>query len=153
MTASSHPILVVEDSRDDLFFLQRSFRTAEIPNELHHVRDGQEAIDYLQGVGSFSNREANPFPALVLLDLKLPGKHGFEVLTWMRQQTSLAGLIVVVLSSSGEESDVSKAYELGANAFLVKPTSIEKLTEIVRALDSFWLRHNRFKATTPVRPF
>lgn len=82
-------------------------------------------------------------PALVLLDLKLPLKHGFEVLAWIKQQTFLNGIIVIALTSSSEDSDVARAYDLGANAYLVKPTSAEKLTEIVRALDVFWLRHNK----------
>jgi CheY-like chemotaxis protein len=145
MSALSHPILIVEDNRDDLFFLQRSFAIAEIPNELRNVGDGQQAIDYLQGIGPYFDRTAYPLPALVLLDLKLPLKHGFEVLASLRQQPSLRGIVVIILTSSSEESDVSKAYDLGANAFLVKPTSVDKLTEIVRALDTFWLRHNKFK--------
>ena len=146
MSASSHPILIVEDNRDDFFFLQRSFTITEIPNELRHVVDGQQAIDYLQGIGPYFDRTAYPLPALILLDLKLPLKHGFEVLEWLRQQLSLRGIIVIILTSSSEERDVSKAYDLGANAYLVKPTSIDKLTEIVRALDTFWLRQNKFKA-------
>jgi DNA-binding response OmpR family regulator len=145
MSASSHPILIVEDSPDDLFFLQRSFKIAEVPNELCHVVDGQQAIDYLKGIGPYFDRTAYPLPALVLLDLKLPLKHGFEVLASLRQQPSLRSIVVIILTSSSEESDVSKAYELGANAYLVKPTSVDKLTEIVRALDTFWLRHNKFK--------
>jgi DNA-binding response OmpR family regulator len=138
MSNSGYPILVVEDSRDDFFFLQRSFKIAGIPNGLYHVEDGQQAIAYLQGSSPFLDR------ALILLDLKLPLKNGFEVLSWLRKQEPLEGVIVIVLSSSSEVSDVSKAYELGANAYLVKPTSIDKLTEIVRALDTFWLRHNKF---------
>jgi DNA-binding response OmpR family regulator len=86
-----------------------------------------------------------PLPALILLDLKLPLKHGFEVLVWLRQQPSLRGIIVIILTSSSEERDVSQAYDLGTNAYLVKPTSVDKLTEIVGALDTFWFRYNRFK--------
>ena len=145
MSSSSHPILIVEDNADDLYILKRSFRLAEISNELRHVEDGQQAIEYLQGVGPFFDRIAYPLPSLVLLDLKLPIKDGFDVLTWIRQHPHLKGLIVLILSSSGEDGDVSRAYELGANAFLVKPASIDKLTEMVRTLGMFWLNHNRFK--------
>jgi CheY-like chemotaxis protein len=144
MNASDRVILIVEDDANDLFFLKRAFGIAHVVNELRHVENGQQAIDYLQGVGPFFDRIAYPLPSLVLLDLKLPLKHGFEVLAWIRQQPLLRNIIVIILTSSSEEKDVSKAYDLGANAFLVKPTSAEKLTEIVRALDMFWFRHNRF---------
>jgi DNA-binding response OmpR family regulator len=146
MSASNHPILIVEDSPDDFFFLERSFHIAEIQTELRHVDDGQKAIDYLQGTGPFADREAHPLPSLVLLDLKLPLKHGFEVLAWLRQQSPWRSIVVLILTSSSEDADVSKAYELGANAFLVKPTSVDRLIEIVRAVDSFWLRHNKFNS-------
>lgn len=144
MNASDRVILVVEDDANDLFFLKRAFGIAHVVNELHHVENGQQAIDYLQGIGPFSDRITYPLPSLVLLDLKLPLKHGFEVLACIRQQPLLRNIVIVILTSSSEEKDVSKAYDLGANAFLVKPTSAEKLTEIVRALEMFWFRHNRF---------
>jgi CheY-like chemotaxis protein len=144
MSHSPRPILIVEDNVDDLFLLKRAFRLAGISNQLCYAEDGQRAIDYLQGTGPFGDRDAYPLPALVLLDLKLPTKHGFEVLAWIRQQPSFKRVIIVVLTSSGEENDISRAYDLGANAYLVKPTSAEKLTEIIRALDIFWLCHNKY---------
>jgi len=146
MSALNRPILVVEDDANDFFFLKRAFGIAQIQNQFCHVENGQQAIDYLRGVSPFSDRTAYPLPSLILLDLKLPIKHGFEVLTWIKQQPLLRGIIVVIFTSSNEESDVAKAYEMGANAFLVKPTSAEKLTEIARAIEVFWLRQNRFKA-------
>ena len=151
MSGSSHPILIVEDSEDDLYMLQRSLRIAEIANASRHVEDGQQAIDYLQGVGPYCDRAAYPLPALILLDLKLPLKNGFEVLAWIRQQPVLKTIVVIILTSSGENQDVTQAYELGANAFLVKPTSVDKLTEIVKSLEIFWLRHNKFKVWPPAR--
>ena len=144
MTASPHLILIVEDSSDDFFFLQRSFNLADVINELRLVSDGQQAVDYLQGNAPFHDRAAYPLPSLILLDLKLPLMDGFEVLSWIRQQPLLKNIIVIVLTSSSEEKDVARAYELGANAFLVKPTSIDKLTDIVRSLELFWLQHNKF---------
>ena len=89
MSNSSHSILIVEDNSDDLYILKRAFRLAGTPNELHCVEDGQQAIDYLQGVRPFDDRAAYPLPSLVLLDLKLPVKHGFEVLAWVRQHPAL----------------------------------------------------------------
>lgn len=148
-TASPHAILIVEDSADDFFFLERSFKLAEIPNELRHVDDGQRAINYLQGIAPFDDRAANPLPSLILLDLKLPLLHGFEVLSWIRRQPKIKNTVVIIMTSSSEERDVAKAYELGANAFLVKPTSVDKLTNIVRSLEIFWLRHNKFGMLPP----
>lgn len=141
-------ILVVEDNEDDLFILKRSFKLAGTSNELKHVSDGQQAIDYLQGTPPFDQRDLYPLPSLVLLDLKLPMKHGLEVLHWVREQSVLDGLIVVVLTSSSEDRDIARAYELKANAFLVKPASAREMTEIVQALDVFWLKHNKYKAST-----
>jgi CheY-like chemotaxis protein len=149
-TASSLSILIVEDSADDFFFLERSFKLAEISNVLHHADDGQRAIDYLQGVAPFNDRATYPLPSLVLLDLKLPLMHGFEVLSWIRKHPATKNIVVIVMTSSSEDKDVEKAYELGANAFLVKPASIDKLTDIVRSLDVFWLRHNKFGALPSV---
>lgn len=135
-------ILIVEDNEDDLFILKRAFKLAGIVNDFRTAEDGQQAIDYLQGVAPFDDREAYPVPAIVLLDLKLPIKTGLEVLAWIKQQPALGGVIILILTSSSEDKDVTRAYELGANAFLVKPASADKLTDMVRALDCFWLRHN-----------
>jgi len=145
MSDSRPSVLIVEDNPDDLFILKRAFRLAGTPNPLNHVEHGQQAIDYLAGVCPFDDRGAYPLPSLVLLDLKLPIKNGLEVLAWIKQQASCRGIVVVILTSSSEDKDISQAYDLGANAFLVKPASAEKLTEIVRALDVFWLQHNKYR--------
>ncbi len=147
MSTMTHSILVVEDNSDDLFILKRALRLAGTANAILHVEDGQKAIDYLQGVGPHEDRSAYPLPSLILLDLKLPRKSGFEVLEWLRQQPLLKRIIVLILTSSSEDKDVCRAYDLGANAFLVKPSSSEKLIEIVRALDNFWLRNNIYRLT------
>src|SRR5688572_19839953 len=112
------PILYVEDSEDDVFFLKRAFKAAEVPNPLQVARDGQEAIDYLAGLEKFSDRERHPLPCLVLLDFKLGGKMGLDVLRWIRERPALRKLLVIILSSSSQRADVDRAYELGANAFL-----------------------------------
>jgi CheY-like chemotaxis protein len=125
---------------------------AGISSTLHHVEDGQQAIDYLKGVSPFDDRTVNPLPVFILLDLKLPAKNGFEVLAWIRQQPTLRGAVVVVLTSSSEDKDVTRAYDLGANAFLVKPTSAEKMTEIVKALEIFWLKQNKFSSSRSIPP-
>src|SRR5947208_2771680 len=111
-------ILLVEDSEDDVLIIRKAFRSAGIPNPLHVVRDGEGAIAYLAGEGRFSVRDEYPLPALILLDLKLPGMDGFEILRWIRQSPGLSSLRVVVLTSSENIRDVNAAYALGANSFM-----------------------------------
>jgi CheY-like chemotaxis protein len=103
------------------------------------VTNGDQAIAYLKGEGAFSNRAEYPLPELVLLDLKLPGIDGFQVLRWIRQQPELKALRVVVLTSSDRIQDVNLAYQLGANSFLVKPVDFERFVEISQALKGYWL--------------
>jgi CheY-like chemotaxis protein len=138
------PILLVEDNEDDVFFMQRAMKNAEVTQPLKVVRDGQQAIDYLKGAAPYSDRSQNPLPCLVLLDLKMPYKSGHEVLQWIREQPSLKSLIVIILTTSRETRDVQKAYALNANAFLVKPPGAPQLMEMIRSLKEFWLVHNEF---------
>src|SRR3954469_23104638 len=103
MTTTLPTILLVEDNDDDVFAMQRALRKAQITHPVHVVSDGQKAIDYLSGSGTYTDRSNYPLPSLVFLDLKLPYVGGFEVLTWLRAQPDLRHLAVVVLTSSGEE--------------------------------------------------
>jgi CheY-like chemotaxis protein len=135
-------ILLVEDNKDDIFFMERAFKTAGILNPIQIVRDGEKAIEYLSGGGTFTPRDKFPIPYLLLLDLKLPFKSGHEVLGWIRNQDHLSALIVIMLSTSGEAHDVDQAYELGANAYLVKPSSPPQLAEMMVAVKTFWLDQN-----------
>lgn len=136
-------ILQVEDREEDVYLLKRAIERAEVHAEVHAVVDGQEAIDYLEGKGPFADRTQHPLPYLILLDLKLPLKTGFDVLAWVRAQPPLRTLIVIVLSSSIDEGDLEKAYQLGANAFLVKPSDMHTLVEMCKAMKLFWLTHNQ----------
>jgi CheY-like chemotaxis protein len=138
MSNSGH-ILVAEDDSTDAFFLQRAFQRAGIPIELHFVRDGQEAIDYLQGKGRFADRAAYPQPQLLLLDLKMPRLDGFDVLGWIRKQPGLSELVVVLFSMSDEPKDMRRAYDLGANWYLVKPHSMEELMALIGRFKKHWL--------------
>lgn len=142
-------ILLVEDNEDDVFFMKRSMKSVQIENPLQVVTDGQQAIDYLQGTGKYSNRDEYPLPCFILLDLKLPHKNGHEVLQWIREQPYLKNLVVIVLTTSRETRDLEKAYSLGANAFLVKPPGASQLTEMIEALKHFWISHNEFAPRTP----
>lgn len=136
-------ILQVEDSEEDVFLLAYAFRRAGIAHPVRVAADGQQAIDYLEGRGVFADRAQHPLPALVLLDLKLPIRTGLDVLGWIRGQPALRTMIVIVLSSSINEGDVRRAYELGANAFLVKPSDANLLADMCQAVKHFWLTHNQ----------
>jgi len=133
----------VEDEPNDAFFFKHCVKRAGITNPVVVARDGREALDYLEGAEEYADRAKYPLPWLVVLDLKLPRATGFEVLQQIRQQPELRKLIVVVLTSSSSNSDIEKAYELGANAYLVKPSDTHELAHIVQAIKDFWLTFNR----------
>ncbi|HYE49158.1 MAG TPA: response regulator [Azospirillaceae bacterium] len=137
--AAVKPILLVEDDPNDQLLIRRAFTRAKLANPLRLVADGDAAVDYLSGRGAFADRSANPVPALVLLDLKLPRRSGLEVLQWLRAQPQgLARTPVVVLTSSRESADVNRAYDLGANSFLVKPVETEALQDLIRSAGLYW---------------
>lgn len=137
-------ILLVEDNSDDVFFMRRAFKAADIGNPLQVVSDGSQAIQYFRGLGKFADRETYPLPVLVLLDLKMPIRDGHEVLEWMRLRKQFRTAVVIVLTTSQEMSDVTRAYRLGANSYLVKPSSPPELVEQVRAIKRYWLDQNLF---------
>ncbi len=126
------PLLLVEDNEDDVFIFRRAYRQAGISNPLRVVGDGEEACAYLFGRGEFADGVRHPRPSLVLLDLKLPRKSGLEVLQCIREAPELADLCIVILTSSAEERDVLRAYELKAQAYLVKPPAVRTLQELAR---------------------
>jgi CheY-like chemotaxis protein len=136
-------ILLVEDEDNDVLFLQHSFAKSGLATPMQRVADGRQAIDYLAGNGSFANRDKHPLPCLVLLDLNLPHKTGFEVLTWIRAQPDLRGMIVIVLTSSRVEADIVKAYSLHANSYIVKPSKPKELAEFAVLIRDYWLRWNQ----------
>jgi CheY-like chemotaxis protein len=137
-------ILQVEDDENDVFLLERVFKRAGIANPLRIAADGQIAIDYLAGQGDFRDRERYPLPCLVLLDLKLPKRDGLEVLEWIRRQPALRNLVVVVFSSSSLPQDIERAYKLGANSYVQKPSDAERALEIAQLFKGWWLDYNRF---------
>ena len=131
--------LLVEDAETDAILIRRAFQKGNIVNPLQVVTNGSDAIAYLKGEGIFANRAEYPLPELILLDLKLPGLDGFDVLRWIRQQPAFKALRVVVLTSSDRIQDVNLAYQLGANSFLVKPVDFERFVEISQALRGYWI--------------
>lgn len=130
------PILLVEDNTDDAFFMQRAFEAAGVRNEVSIRTDGEEAIEFLSSPDMSDELKR---PCLTLLDLKLPYRNGFDVLAHIRSQPNLRTLTVVVLTSSNEPSDIQRAHELGANAYVVKPSAFNELMKVVDAIRDFWL--------------
>jgi CheY-like chemotaxis protein len=130
-------ILIAEDDENDICLIRRAFHQAGFENPLRIVRNGEEAIAYLNGEAPFSDRSQNPWPALVLLDIKMPRKNGFEVLKWVREQTEFSNLPVVMVTSSQESTDINQSYALGANSYLVKPASFPRLVEMMGRLKEY----------------
>lgn len=146
MSTLHRPILAAEDEETDRLILKLACGRAKLPHPLVTVCDGKECVDYLSGAGAFADRAIHPLPALLLLDLKMPQMTGFEVLDWLATQTNLKDLPAIVLSSSSSESDIQKAYALGARDYLVKPHAISDLTRILCDLQRRWLSGS---ATSP----
>src|SRR6266850_351924 len=139
----SKRVLIAEDDASDVFLLKRAFALAEVPATLHFVSDGQEAIDYLEGDAAYQDRAAYPLPDLFLLDLKMPKLNGFDVLAWLRRQPVLKRLLVTVLTSSDQPDDINRAYDLGANSYLLKPHNSSELSELVAQVKRYWLDLNQ----------
>jgi CheY-like chemotaxis protein len=135
-------ILVVDDSSDDFLLLKRAFSKAGVMNPIHWVRSGREAIEYLNGNSTYSDREVYPIPSVILLDLNMPDGDGFDVLTWIRNKYPSGGLLVVVLTRVEEIRKINRAYALGANSFLTKPSNPEELQELVNIFSGYWLLNN-----------
>ena len=132
-------ILVVEDNEFDLMLIRRAFAKAKVLNPLFTVNSGEQAIAYFKGEGPFANREEYPLPDLVLLDLRLRGITGLDVLKWIREQPGLRALRVVMLTGSAATEDINTAYQLGANSFLVKPMDFDSFVQIAGAIAGYWV--------------
>src|ERR1051325_8386004 len=139
MMTANRALLLVEDNEDDVFLMRRALKGANVANPLFVAEDGQQALDYLGGVGKYNDRGRYPLPAVVFLDLKLPLISGHDVLAWIRRQAELDNVIVIVLTSSNEASDLNRCYSLGANSYLVKPPTPEQLEELAKAFRWYWL--------------
>jgi two-component system response regulator len=134
-----HCILLVEDNPDDAALALRALRTNRVANEVVHARDGEDARDYLFGLGDHTGRDVCDVPELVLLDLKLPKLDGVEVLRRIRADERTRFVPVVVLTSSAEEEDVVRSYGGGANSFIRKPVDFDEFMEKIRQTSVYWL--------------
>ncbi len=141
-------ILLAEDDPNDVLLLQRAFHKAGLRDRLKVVRDGEQAIEYLAGRGDYADRNRYPLPFMLLLDLKMPGTDGFEVLHWLRAEQTLKRLLVVVLTSSNLQADVDRAYDLGANSYLVKPVEFDAMVNLILRFEAYWTEINRTPTTS-----
>lgn len=136
-------ILLVEDSMDDAEMTIRALKKINLANNLVHVEDGQEALDYLFGNGNFSNRELSKQPKVILLDIKMPRVDGIEVLRLIKSNEATRMIPVVIMTSSGEEKDMIATYSLGVNSYVIKPVNFESFAKAVSDLGLYWLLTNQ----------
>lgn len=131
-------ILLVEDSTDDYDAAMRSFKAAHLDNPVHWCKSGKEALDYLKHEGTYAQAPAGAKPALVLLDLNMPGIDGRKVLAIAKQDPALKKIPIVVLTTSSDERDVTQCYELGASTYIQKPVDFDGLIGAVNRIKDYW---------------
>ena len=132
-------ILLVDDDRDFLMFVERAFRQNGVTSPIHQVYDGEEAIAYMMGEGKFADRDAYEYPTFIMIDLKMPGADGFTVLQHIKKNPEWAIIPTVVFSASSDMDDIKKSYMLGASSYHVKPHSMDKLREHLKILHDYWM--------------
>jgi CheY-like chemotaxis protein len=140
-------ILIVEDSEQDLELARRALTRANLINRVHVARDGVEALEFIFATGAYASRERVPNPKVILLDLKLPKVDGLEVLQRLKADPRTRTIPVVVLTSSQEQTDVVRSYDLGVNSYIVKPVNFEQFTKAVQELGMYWLLLNNPPST------
>ncbi|MEW8026438.1 MAG: response regulator [Candidatus Thiodiazotropha sp.] len=140
--SKSAVILLVDDSRMDVELTLDAFKEAHLSNRIEVSYSGQDALDYLFGNERFTNRSQHPLPDLILLDLKMPGIDGFEVLKRIKETPMIKRIPVVILTSSKEEGDRALSYDIGANSYLVKPVAFTGFIDVVRQIEDYWLTLN-----------
>lgn len=139
-------LLIVEDNPEEVILLQKAFKRAGLDISVHFVGNGEEAIDYLSGAEQYRDRYTYPEPDLVIMDLKMPRKGGFEVLEWFRNLQEGALIPVVVLTASSRDADVQRAYTLGANSYFIKPSNFDEFRDMIQDIYNYWSRARRPKA-------
>ena len=147
--ARSLSILLIEDDPNDVVLVRRAFQRTRSGIPLLVVPNGLEALKYLSGEPPYDDRQTYPVPDFVLLDLGMPKMSGLEVLVWIRAQPNLKRLPVIILTTSAHEEDAKKAYEAGANSFVVKPSSFDELVEAIRSLTDFWFDGSKLPTIDP----
>jgi CheY-like chemotaxis protein len=135
-------ILLIEDNPMDVVLTLDAFKEAKLSNKIFVARNGQEALDFVFGRGVYADRQLYPLPNLILLDLKMPGIDGFEVLRQIKSTPKLRRIPVIILTSSKEDGDRNMSYDIGANSYLIKPVSFEGFVEVVKKIDDYWFALN-----------
>jgi CheY-like chemotaxis protein len=148
MTNQPLCILYVEDDPNDVLLVERALKKSGTHVRFNAVADGDKALAYLSGADDFANREKFPLPQVVLLDLKMPRKSGFEVLAWIRGHPQIKRTVVLVFTSSRHDQDMNRAYELGANSYLVKPVGFEELFQTMQQIGLYWGNLNQYPAAS-----
>jgi two-component system, response regulator len=143
MENSDIEILLAEDNPNDAELTIRAFKKNNLANKLFHVKDGAEALDFIFGEGIYKDRQTDNTPRLILLDLKMPKVDGLEVLRKIKSDDRMKHIPVVILTSSKEEKDIVKSYQLGVNSYIVKPVDFEKFVQAVADLGLYWMVLNQ----------
>jgi CheY-like chemotaxis protein len=138
METRNFTVLLVEDDLNDIFLVKRAFKLARLETPLQVVTDGEEALQYLYGQGRYEDRDAHPLPRLVVMDIKMPRKSGFEVLEAIKSDGPLRRIPVIIVSSSNRVHDINRAYELGANAYMVKPVNFRAVEHLFESITHYW---------------
>jgi CheY-like chemotaxis protein len=138
METKHFTVLLVEDDLNDIFLVKRAFKMARLETPLQVVTDGEEAIQYLKGAGKYADRKLHPVPQLVVMDIKMPRRTGFDVLEWIKQDHMLRRIPIVIVSSSDRPQDINRAYELGANAYMIKPVDYRAVEHLFESITHYW---------------
>lgn len=143
MNTDQIEIVLIEDNPDDANLTIRALKKQNLANKLIHLKDGEEALDFFYGRGAYAGRDINNMPKVVLLDLKMPKVNGLEVLAKIKSDETTKSIPVVVLTSSAEDPDIEKSYQLGANSYIVKPVKFDDFTKAVADLGMYWMVLNK----------
>ena len=138
MDTKPFTVLLVEDDLNDIFLVKRAFKMARIQNPLQVVTDGEEAMNYMLGAGKYADRATYPLPKLIVMDIKMPRRTGFEVLEWVKRDQLLRRIPIVIVSSSDNPADINHAYESGVNAYMVKPVDFRRVEHLFDSLTHYW---------------
>jgi CheY-like chemotaxis protein len=143
MTQTEVEILLVEDTRSDAEMTMRALKKNKIGNNIIHLKDGREALDFLFGIGEYAGRDVTKMPRVILMDLKMPRMDGIDTLRQLKANELTKMIPVVVLTSSKENPDIQKCYALGANSYIVKPVEFVDFIKVVSDLGLYWVLHNQ----------
>lgn len=138
MDESKYTILLVEDDENDATLVRLAFQKNNIANPVQWVKDGLEAVAYLNGEDAFADRKVYPFPEVLIVDLKMPRMSGLELLTWIRDHPDYRVIPTIIMTASRLDADIEEAYTLGANTYMVKPPSLDELAKMVKLAHDYW---------------